>query len=202
MSVANTLTKRFAQWCKRRRVGSHAAPRIASGFLAALLASALSLSAGASQHPGTASPCVGIDIRKAIHVAASREKVFGFWADYANFPRFMSRIREVRALEGRRSRWIAGGPSEAPMEWVSEITNVVPNTLIEWRTEPGSSVRHDGSVTFEPDGDAGTRVSVRLCYVPTAGSLGRFLAAASDPGSDMDEDLKRMKRLLETGSPA
>jgi uncharacterized membrane protein len=111
----------------------------------------------------------------------------------------MSRIREVRALEGRRSHWIAEGSANAPVEWTSRLTQVVPNTLIEWRTEPGSAIRHEGKVRFEPDGDAGTRVSVRLCYVPSGGALGHAIATASDPKGDMEEDLERMKRLLESG---
>ena len=132
-------------------------------------------------------------------MAASQEKVFEFWSDYENFPRFMARIRQVRALEGRRSHWIASSPTNAPIEWTSELTNVVPNSLIEWRTEPGSSVRHEGKVRFDPDGDRGTRVSVRLCYLPSGGALGHTLAALADPKSDMEADLKRMKRLLESG---
>lgn len=142
--------------------------------------------------------------RKTIRVAVSPEKAFAFWEDYENFPRFMSRVREVRALDGRRSRWIASGPGNIAVEWTSEITNLVPNALIEWRSEPGSSIRHDGHVRFEPDDNdrGGTRVSILLCYVPPGGALGRAIATShTDPDSDMSEDLKRMKWLLETGQP-
>jgi uncharacterized membrane protein len=75
----------------------------------------------------------------------------------------------------------------------------VPNSLIEWRTEPGTSARHEGKVRFDPDGDHGTRVSVRLCYLPSGGALGQALVAITDPKGDMEADLKRMKRLLESG---
>ena len=171
-----------------------------------LLGGALCLSAAASQEAqserGGPDGCRGIDIRKTIRVAVPPEKAFAFWEDYENFPRFMSHVREVRALEGRRSHWIASGPANIAVEWTSEITNLVPNVLIEWRTEPGSSIRHDGHVRFEPDGNdrSGTRVSI-LCYVPPGGALGHAIATSSktDPKSDMDEDLKRMKSLLEAG---
>jgi hypothetical protein len=37
----------------------------------------------------------GITVLKTIHVAAPVERVFGFWTDYQNFPRFMHNVREV-----------------------------------------------------------------------------------------------------------
>jgi uncharacterized membrane protein len=168
-------------------------PRV--GMLAwALLGCLLGMGASASGESG----CRGIAIRKAIHVAAPQEKVFQFWADYENFPRFMSRVREVRGLGGNRSHWIATTASNVQVEWTSEVINVVPNALIEWRSEPGSSIRHEGVVRFKPTGNVGTHVSIRLCYVPPGGPLGHALATAADPNRDMSEDLKRMKRLIET----
>lgn len=177
-------------------------------LMSLLLGGALCLGAAenreARSERGGSDGCRGIDIRKTIRVAVPPEKAFAFWEDYENFPRFMSRVREVRALDGRRSHWIASGPANIAVEWTSEITNLVPNALIEWRTEPGSSIRHDGHVRFEPDDNdrGGTRVSILLCYVPPGGALGRAIATShTDPDSDMSEDLKRMKWLLETGQP-
>ena len=53
----------------------------------------------------------GITVQKTIYVAAPIERVFDFWTDYQNFPRFMHNVRDVRqlrreplALGGRRSR--------------------------------------------------------------------------------------------------
>jgi len=174
------------------------AGQIVSVLIGALLPFSAALSRQAADPDGSGA-CGGLDIRQVITVAAPLEKVFEFWSDYDNFPRFMSRVRQVRALEGRRSHWIASTPANVPIEWISELTNVVPNSLIEWRTEPGTSVRHEGKVRFDLDGDWGTRVSVRLCYLPSGGALGQALAAITDPKGDMEADLKRMKGLLESG---
>jgi len=142
-----------------------------------------------------------IEVNKAIHIDAPVKKVFEFWNDYRNFPRCMSRVRRVDVLDEKRSRWIVSGPAGAPVEWTAEVTNVVPNALIEWRCVADCPVQHWGTVRFDANGSGGTRVNIRLFYLPPGGVLGHALAALlrSDPKSDMDEDLMRMKNAIETG---
>jgi uncharacterized membrane protein len=111
-------------------------------------------------------------VLKTIHVAAPVERVFGFWTDYQNFPRFMHNVREVLQVAENRSHWVVSGPAGVPVQWTAEITRVVPGEIIEWCSVSDSDVRHEGSVTFETNGDSGTRVSVRLSYVPPAGAFG------------------------------
>ena len=36
-----------------------------------------------------------IDFHKIINVAAPEEKVFPFWSNYKNFPRFLTNVRDV-----------------------------------------------------------------------------------------------------------
>jgi uncharacterized membrane protein len=145
----------------------------------------------------------GITVLKTIHVAAPVERVFGFWTDYQNFPRFMHNVREVLQVAENRSHWVVAGPAGVPVQWTAEITRVVPGEVIEWRSVSDSDVRHEGSVTFETNGDNGTRVSVRLSYVPPAGAFGHAVASifGADPKSEMDADLLRMKSMIETGHP-
>jgi uncharacterized membrane protein len=145
----------------------------------------------------------GITVLKTIHVAAPVERVFGFWTDYQNFPRFMHNVREVLQVAENRSHWVVAGPAGVPVQWTAEVTRVVPGEIIEWRSVSDSDVRHEGSVTFETNGDGGTRVSVRLSYVPPAGAFGHAVAAifGADPKSEMDADLLRMKSMIETGHP-
>ena len=145
----------------------------------------------------------GITVLKTIHVAAPVERVFGFWTDYQNFPRFMHNVREVMQVAENRSHWVVAGPAGVPVQWTAEITRVVPGEVIEWRSVSDSDVRHEGSVNFETNGDGGTRVSVRLSYVPPAGAFGHAVASifGADPKSEMDADLLRMKSMIETGHP-
>ena len=49
----------------------------------------------------------------------------------------------------------------------------------------------------------GTRIRVRLSYIPPAGAFGHAVASifGADPKSEMDADLMRMKSMIETGNP-
>jgi uncharacterized membrane protein len=148
---------------------------------------------------GLGSPEDGIEVQKTICVNAPVDQVFAFWSDYQNFPRFMSNVRDVRVVDDR-SHWVVAGPAGVPVEWTSEVVRSEPNSVIEWRSRPGSAVKQEGEVCFEPI-EGGTRVSVRLCYLPPAGALGHAVASlfGADPKSEMDADLMRMKSMIETG---
>jgi uncharacterized membrane protein len=87
-----------------------------------------------------------------------------------------------------------------PVEWESVLLNVIPNREMTWHSVEGSTVEHTGRVRFEPDGD-GTRVHVQMRYAPPGGVLGHAVAKAfgADPKREMDDDLQRLKSLIETG---
>ena len=175
------------------------------GFAVSLLGGALFVRAAANLETrsllGIGEDTRGIDVQKTVHVAAPPERVFEFWTDYRNFPRFMARVRKVLVLDEKRSRWTVSGPAGVPIEWTAEITNLVPNELLEWASVPGSRVRHHGIVRFDREAGGGTRVHVRLRYLPQGGAIGHAVASffAADPRSGMDEDLARMKFMLDTG---
>jgi len=143
----------------------------------------------------------GITVQKTIYVAAPVERVFEFWTDYQNFPRFMHHVRDVRQLADNRSHWVVTGPAGVPVQWTAEVTGLVPGELIEWRSVSESDVRHEGEVRFVGTTDGGTRISVRLSYLPPAGAFGHAVATmfGADPKSEMDADLLRMKSMIETG---
>lgn len=142
-----------------------------------------------------------IRFEKVVHIDAPLDTVYAFWSQYANFPRFMSHLKEVHDLGNSKSHWVAEGPGGVPVSWDAEITRNVPNDLLAWRSLPGSQVHTDGSVRFESDPRGGTRVTIRLSYSPPAGMLGHIVASLfrSDPKTEMDDDMVRLKSLLEHG---
>jgi uncharacterized membrane protein/osmotically-inducible protein OsmY len=146
-----------------------------------------------------------IDVEKTIVIDAPVDEVFRFWSQYENFPRFMSRVLEVRpsAREGQ-SHWRVVGPGGVPVEFDAVVTAYVPNEVLAWRTVQGSAVAHAGIVRFEPRSDGRTRVHIRMSYNPPGGWVGHGVAAAFgvDPKRSLDEDLARLKTLIETGRPA
>src|SRR5262249_58560476 len=85
-----------------------------------------------------------VEVHKTLTIAAPVGRVFAFWADYANFPRFMSHLREVRDLGGGRAPWVAAGPAGVPVTWNAVLTRVIPNEVLAWRREPGAVLANAG----------------------------------------------------------
>ena len=180
------------------------------GASAALLGTAL-VARAATNLPidrltGVVSGRRAVDVQKTITINAPVGEVYAFWSMYENFPRFMSRVLEVRSNdnEPRRSQWKVAGPAGAPVAFDAEIKRAIPNQMMAWETIPGSAVGHAGVVRFDPYPDGRTRVHIRMSYNPPAGWLGHGIAAAFgvDPKSSLDADLLRMKTLIETGHVA
>jgi uncharacterized membrane protein len=139
-----------------------------------------------------------VDIQKTLHINAPVEQVYEFWSNYENFPLFMSHIREVEDLGEGRSHWSVSGPGGVPIEWTATVTQQTPNEVIAWRSDPGSMLENAGIIRFVATG-SGTRVDLRFCYHPPAGGAGQAVAEllGSDPRGKLNEDLGRMKTLLE-----
>jgi uncharacterized membrane protein len=141
------------------------------------------------------------DLHKTITIAAPVERVFQLWTLYDNFPRFMSHLRQVRNLGGGRSHWVANGPAGMPVAWNAVMTRLVPNELLAWKSEPGSTISNAGVIRFESLSGSATRVDIRLSYTPPAGALGQVAAKlfGADAKCAMNEDLVRLKSLIEEG---
>jgi uncharacterized membrane protein len=144
----------------------------------------------------------GVDVRKAIEVAAPVESVYAFWSRYEHFPRFMSHVRDVARGADGRAHWVVAGPGGLPVEFDTEETRHEPNVAIAWRTVPNALIAHAGQVRFSSTPDGSTRVDLRMAYNPIAGVLGHLAAAlfGVDPRAALDEDLARFKSLLEDGT--
>ena len=89
------------------------------------------------------------------------------------------------------------------MEWDAEVTRAEPGRLLSWATVETAPVESFGTVRFVPV-DGGTRVDVRLSYNPPLGAVGHAVAAllGADPKQQLDDDLLRLKSLLERGKPS
>jgi uncharacterized membrane protein len=143
-----------------------------------------------------------IDTRKTINIDAPIDVVYGFWSNYENFPLFMRNVKEVRDHGDGISHWVVAGPAGLKVEWDAMLSDLEPNKCIAWKSVPGAMLANAGVVQFQENADGTTRVDVRLSYNPPGGAMGHAVAAlfGSDPKSEMDEDLARMKTLIETGN--
>ena len=140
---------------------------------------------------------------KATPVAAQRvvtidkpaDELYRFWRSLTNAPRFMKWVQEVAVRDERRSRWVAQLPGRrGRVEWEAELLEDRPGELIAWRSLPGAPVPISGRVEFAPAAPGrGTEVRSR---VETEGVPRQVLER------HVSEDLRRFKRLLETGEIA
>jgi uncharacterized membrane protein len=145
---------------------------------------------------------LGIRVDRSITIAKPRAEVYTFWRNVTNLPRFMNNIESVTQRDNGRSHWVVRGPAGRTVEWDAVIHNEIENELIAWRSLPGAQVANAGSVWFrDAPGARGTEVQVELQYNPPAGTLGALFASlwGKEPGQQIQEDLHRLKALMETG---
>jgi uncharacterized membrane protein len=143
--------------------------------------------------------CPGFELEETIRIHAPISDLYDFWANPENYPKVFSHITAIERLGENLYRWTVIGPAGLPIHWEGSITRAVPNTLVEWKSLPGSTVGNFGIARFDPHYDASTRVRVRMFYRPPAGIVGRFLAEllGSDPKEVLRGDLKRLKLRFE-----
>jgi uncharacterized membrane protein len=141
-----------------------------------------------------------IRINKAINIFAPIDEVYQFWRNFENFHLFMSHVKEITTRDDV-SNWKVAGPAGSTVEFQSRLIQDIPNESIAWRTLPESQVQSAGFVRFDQNRDGSTRVTVQMTYVPPAGALGHAVAQlfGVDPRQAMNEDLIRLKTLLEEG---
>jgi uncharacterized membrane protein len=145
-----------------------------------------------------------VDVHKTLNINAPLDMVFGFFANYGNFPYFMSNVVQVQDSFYGRSHWVVKGPAGMQVEWDADLTRFVPNESIAWQSVEGATIANAGVINFDINQDGSTRVDIKLSYNPPGGALGHVVARifGADAKSEMDQDLLRAKTLLETGQPA
>jgi len=143
-----------------------------------------------------------LHVEQAMTINKSAEELYRFWHNFENLPRFMYYLESVKVIDERRSHWVVKGPAGTRPEWDAEIINDEPNSLIAWRSVGSTHVDNSGSVRFvEAPAGRGTEVRIVVDYIPPAGRLGAAIAKllGRDAKGEIQEDLRRFKRLMETG---
>jgi len=142
-----------------------------------------------------------VDFQKTLTVNAPVQEVFELLSKFESFPRFMSHVKEVRKQGNERYHWTVSGPAHSAVSWDAEITALVPNQVIAWRSVPGSAIGNAGIIRLDENQDGSTRIDIRMAYNPPAGMVGHAVAAlfGVDPKHALDEDMVRLQSLLERG---
>ena len=117
----------------------------------------------------------------------------------------MAFIESVEVTDAARSRWMARTASGRTLTWQAEILEDRPGELLAWRSDPGAPVHHSGALRLRPaPGGRGTEVRMDVEYDPPASALGRSIALlfGSATAYRVEEDLRRLKQILEAGETA
>lgn len=146
---------------------------------------------------------IAVEITRSLTVLKPRKELYAYWRKLENLPTFMKHLKEVTQTGGKASHWEAHIPGDlGTIEWEAEITQEKENELIGWQSLPDSDIDNAGEVRFKdaPAG-RGTVVQATISYRPPAGSLGGGAAKLLNPlfKQMVKEDLRRFKRLMETG---
>lgn len=141
-------------------------------------------------------------VEKTVEVDAPIGRVYSFWANFENFPRFMRHLKDIQ-VEGSRSHWQADAPLGTQVAWDAEVLEAVPNDHISWRST-GGQVRNDGVVRFESLSPRSTRVHVSMYYHAPGGVVGEAVAKLfrHDPAHEIDDDMQRFKAIVEIAEEA
>jgi len=134
-------------------------------------------------------------IEDTIEVQVPVQQAYNQWTQFEDFPKFMEGIQSVQQLDETHVQWVAEIRGES-RQWTTEITEQRTDEKIAWKTIEGE-VKNDGVVTFEPMGDAQTRVNVQMDVEgdSTAENFAGDLLGVVK--SQVRGDLERFKQLIE-----
>src|ERR1051326_7524271 len=82
----------------------------------------------------------GYQLERTIRINAPISVLFVFGVIRENYPLFFSHVERIERLGENLFRWNIRGPAGIPITWEGVITNIIPNTLVAWKSLPGSSV--------------------------------------------------------------
>jgi uncharacterized membrane protein len=142
-----------------------------------------------------------INITEDIVVNAPIEKVYAFWRELSNLPKFMEHLKSVEELGDQVSLWTANTPGGlVDLQWNAEITREQKGEYIGWQSLEGSMIDNAGKVEFKESlSGTGTELHIEIDYFPPAGSVGRGIASLFNGIFErmIREDIQRFKTYAE-----
>ncbi|PTS99670.1 cyclase [Pedobacter sp. HMWF019] len=142
-----------------------------------------------------------IIISDTITVNAPREKVYAFWRELSNLPKFMKHLKSVEETSDTVSLWTTNTPGDLiDLSWSAEITREEPGEYLGWHSLEGSRIDNGGKVEFKDTlNGTGTELHIEIDYFPPAGSVGRGITSLFNGlfESMIREDIKNFKHYAE-----
>lgn len=133
-----------------------------------------------------------VRLEKSVNVGRPVQAVFAAWSNFERLPQWISFVRRVERF-GTESRWLVNIDGR-DFEWDAQITQVVPNESIGWKSLSGP--KHTGRISFSPLGDQ-TVVHVLMNYAPPLGALGSAFSMDSHLEQWIERGLRDFKSAME-----
>ncbi|MER7780031.1 MULTISPECIES: SRPBCC family protein [Streptomyces] len=133
---------------------------------------------------------------ETVDINAPVSVTWSLWSDVTRWPSFLSHVRLVQPLDERRFAWQLALPG-ADRNFVAELTEVVEENRIAWRTTEG--VDHAGVVTFHRLSDTTSRVTLQIEYDPK-GFIEHLGALTNLDSTLANYDLGEFQKLAETAA--
>lgn len=131
-------------------------------------------------------------LEKSVNIGRPVETVFAAWSNVERLPQFIDFVKRVERF-GTQSRWMVNIDGRE-FEWDAQITQVVPNESIGWKSISGP--KHTGRISFSPLGRQ-TVVHVLMNYAPPLGNFGSMLPIDEHLEHWIDRGLREFKASLE-----
>jgi len=139
---------------------------------------------------------VSSSLVETVDINAPVSVTWSLWSDVTRWPSFLSHVRLVQPLDERRFAWQLALPG-ADRNFVAELTEVVEENRIAWRTTKG--VDHAGVVTFHRLSDTTSRVTLQIEYDPK-GFIEHLGALTNLDSTLANYDLGEFQKLAETAA--
>ncbi|MGW7265203.1 SRPBCC family protein [Streptomyces sp. NPDC054842] len=133
---------------------------------------------------------------EAVDIEAPVAVTWALWSDVTRWPSFLSHVRIVEPLDERRFAWQLSLPG-ADKNFVAELTEVIPEERIAWRTTEG--VHHAGVVTFHRLSETSSRVTLQIEFDPK-GFVEHVGALTNLDSALANYDLGEFQKLAETAA--
>jgi uncharacterized membrane protein len=132
-------------------------------------------------------------VEQSIEVDVPVTTAYNQWTQFEDFPQFMEGVESVSQTDDTHLHWAAeiAGNRE---EWEAEITEQRPDERVAWRAIAGRG--NSGVVTFQPLGEARTRVDVQMEY-EVEGLTEKLGSAVGADDRRVKGDLERFKQFIE-----
>ena len=138
--------------------------------------------------------------RAEVIVAAPTHQVYELFSHFNDYPKFMSHVKEVTYIDDERSHWVVDMVGRH--EWDAKNEGWQQDRVIGWRSLDG--VHNRGTVSFSPQGDDTTRVTVEIVYDPPASALGdaaESLGAGKSLERALQRDLEHFAQMVREAPP-